>query len=294
MVTEAKTLPALVKTLLPATVAATLLWMANASAAELCRFAGTTDYQGRVTITTETATGNGATQVDVVATVAAWWNFLLPIQYLTEEISSWRGEELQSVAVNYRYLVGSHIVRQNWDVFERRSNAMQGWRVQGKTLSEFREKHPGFAQHWETAGFGQSWLPDYRFASPERRRDLDLDGARLPPGLRSPLAMAFYWVRFLPHHDVNVPVFLPGFKADKIIELPIRAIADPNSVQWRAPLRYPALSATPASGATVWVSADGHLQQLAFELHGSRGSVQGLIHQEGCEEVPTMPTEGRR
>lgn len=280
--------------LLLAAVAATWLCALDASAAELCRFAGTTDYQGRATITTDVENIDGLTRVDVVVAFSARWHLLVPVRYLMEEVSTWKGEELQEVAVNYRYLIADHIVRQNWDVFQRTPEGMQGRRVQGKTLAEFRDKHPGFAQHWDSSDFGRNWLPDYPFASPERRVDLDLDGAKLSFGLRSPLAMAFYWVRFLPHRDAEVPVFLPGFKADRVIVLPIQAVTYAGGMRWKALLQYPSLSATPASSATAWTSPEGRLQQLAFELHGPRGSAQGLIHQEGCEEIPVMPAEGRR
>jgi hypothetical protein len=63
---------------------------------------------------------------------------------------------------------------------------------------------------------------------------------------------------------------------------------------WQAPLRYSALSERPASTATAWTSSDGHLLQLAFELHGSRGSARGLIYQEGCEGAPVVPADWRR
>lgn len=281
-------------TLVIAGAVAARLCTGDVSAAEVCRFTGTTDYHGHVGITTHVAAMDGVTRVDVAVMFKAIADFWLPIQYLTEEISTWRDGELQNVAMNYRYLVAGHIVRQNWDDFQRGTDGMQARRVQGKTFGEFRVKHPGFAQHWDPAGFGRPWLQDYQSAPPERRSDLDLQREKLSPGLRSPLAMAFYWVRFLPHSGADVPVFLPGFKADRVVELPIKAVPFAGGMQWQAPLRYPALSETPASNVTAWTSADGHLLQLAFELHGSRGSAHGLIHEEGCEGAPVVPAERRR
>ena len=60
----------------------------------------------------------------------------------------------------------------------------------------------------------------------------------------------------------------------------------------QAPLRYSALSEKPSSHATAWTSPDRHLLRLAFELHGSRGSTRGLIHQEGCEGIPVCHPSG--
>ncbi len=292
--TDTKKLRNSATTLSSAAIAAVWLYASDVSAAELCRFTGTTDYQGRATITTDVARFDGLTRVDVVGTFAARWNLVLPVQYLMEEISTWKGNDLQEVAVNYRYLVADHIVRQNWDVFQRGPDGLQGRRVQGKTFTEFRERHPGFAQHWDASSFARTWLQDYVSAAPERRADLDLKGTELPPGLRSPLAMAFYWVRFLPRRNADVPVFLPGFKADRILELPIQAGPDAAGMRWMATLRHPALSVAPVSTATAWITTDNHLQRLAFDLHGPGGSAQGQIHQEGCKESPGVVTERQR
>jgi hypothetical protein len=91
-----------------------------------------------------------------------------------------------------------------------------------------------------------------------------------------------------------VPVFLPGFKADRLAVVPIAGTPSAGGMLWRAPLRYPALSERPASTATALTSPDGHLLQLAFQLHGARGSARGRISQEGCEGAPVMPTELQR
>jgi hypothetical protein len=260
--------------------------MADASAAEVCRFAGSTDFAGHVAVTTNVAQADGVTKVAVAVRFEATTMVWRHIRYLTEEVSTWRGEMLQDVAVNSRYLVGEQIVRQQWDSFQRGPNGLQAYRVQAKTLADFRLHHPGFVQHWDPATFGQPWLGDYKSASPERRADLDPKVSPLPAGLRSPLAMAFYWVRWLSHDGQVVPVFLPGFKTDQLLELPVTASSSTGGILWRAPLRYPALSETPPSVATAWTSPDRHLQQLAFELHGSYGSARGLIAQQGCEGIP--------
>jgi hypothetical protein len=266
----------------------------DASAGEICRFAGTTDYAGHVAITTDVTATDDITRVDVVATFEATTMLWAHIRYLVEEVSTWRAGGLESVAVNSRYLIGDHIVRQQWDDFQRGADGLQARRVQAKSLADFRLRHPGFVQHWDPTTFGQPWLDNYQTASPERRADLDLKGSPLPPGLRSPLAMAFYWVRWLPRGGQNVPVFLPGFKGERLVDLPIVASSLSDGTLWRAPLHYSALSERPASTATAWTSIDGHLLRLAFELHGARGSANGLINQEGCEGAPVVPADRPR
>jgi hypothetical protein len=280
--------------LLAAGVVAAQLCVAAASAGEICRFAGTTDYAGRAAVTTSVAAADGVTTVDVAvvfeATTLLWFHF----HYLVEEISTWRAGELESVGLNSRYFVGSHIVRQQWDDFQRGPAGLQGRRVQAKTLADFRRKHPGFVQHWDPATFGRPWLPDYSSGSPEQRPDLGLEGSALPSGLRTPLAMAFYWIRWLPRGGQDVPVFLPGFKAERVVDLPIAAASSAGTTRWQAPLHYSALSERPPSTVAAWTSPDDHLLQLAFELHGPRGSARGLIRQEGCEGVPVVPAGLRR
>jgi hypothetical protein len=106
--------------------------------------------------------------------------------------------------------------------------------------------------------------------------------------------MAFYWVRWLPRQGQDVPIFLPGFKADRLVEVSIAAVQSAGSIMWQAPLRYSALSERPASMARAWISADGHLLQLTFEVHEPRGSAQGQLHQEGCEGAPVVPADRRK
>lgn len=206
-------------------VSAARLSTIDASAREVCRFTGATDNAEHVAITTDVAATNGVTKVDVAMRFEATGMLWLPIHYLVEEISTWRVEEMQSVAVNTRYLVGGHIVRQQWDTFQSGPDGLQGRRVQAKTLAEFRLRHPGLVLHWDPATLGSPWLQDYQSAASERRADLDLKASPLPSGLRPPLAMAFYWVRWPPYGGQDVPIVLPGFKADQLVEVPIAAAA---------------------------------------------------------------------
>nr|WP_294508606.1 hypothetical protein [uncultured Rhodopila sp.] len=219
----------------------------------------------------------------------ATWMWFFHFRYLVQEISTWRANRMQSLAVNTRYLAGDRIVRQQWDAFERSPDGLQARRVQAKTLADFRRRHPGFVQHWDPATFGSPWLQDYPAASPERRADLDLKALPLPEGLSSPLAMAFYWVRWMPRGAEQVPVFLPGFKADKLVDVPVTA--DASGVR-RASLHYPGLSRSPASIATAVTAADGRLLQLAFDVHEPGESAHGVVHQEGCQGAPVRPEPG--
>jgi hypothetical protein len=280
--------------LLLTSATAMLLGTADASVAEVCRFAGTTDHAGQIAVTTDVVATDGTTRVDVAMTFESTTMIWFHLHYLIEEVSTWRAGKLETVAVNTRYLIGARIIRQQWDMFQRDRDAMRAHRVQAKTLPDFRRRHPGFVRHWDPATFGQPWLDDYPAASPERRADLDLTGAPLAWKLRSPLALAFYWVRWLPPGGQDVPVFLPGFKADKLVDLPITAAPWTGGMLWRTPLRYPALSKTPTSTAMAWTSPDGHLLQLAFDLHESRGSARGLIRQKGCQGTPVVPTNAVR
>jgi hypothetical protein len=105
---------------------------------------------------------------------------------------------------------------------------------------------------------------------------------------------AFYWVRWLPQSGQDVPICLPGFKTDQLVDVPIAAVSSVGGQLWRAPLNYPALSKRPTSTATALTSSDGHLLQLAFEVHGSFGSAHGIIRQQGCEGAPVMPAGRQR
>src|ERR1700733_2990405 len=102
-------------------------------------------------------------------------------------------------------------------------DGMRGYRVQAKSRTDFQRRHPGFVQHWDPTTFGQPWLDAYSAASPERRADLDLATSPVSSNLLSPLALAFYWVRWLPPGGQDKAVFLPGFKADKLVDVPITA-----------------------------------------------------------------------
>jgi hypothetical protein len=252
-----------------------------AQAGEVCRFEGTTSHAGRVIVRTEVTSAGGQTTVDVTLSLRAtvWW--VVGVEYLAEEISTWRQGELASVAVNNRTLSEGRVVRQQWDVFTQGAAGLEGWRVQAKSLAEFRRNHPGFVQHWDPASFGNAWLGDYAGAQPKRRPDLDLVRAATPSdawsGVRTPLAMAFYWMRRLP----------PGgeVKRDARADLAVApASSTGNAVQlWRTSLRHPALTGGTPSEAEAWVSPDRRLLQLTFTIHARQGAANGTVHALGCE-----------
>jgi hypothetical protein len=154
--------------MLVASISALPIGPMGASAAEVCHYTGSTDYDGHVAVTTNVSESDGVTRVDVVGMFEATTMFWLHVHYLLQEVSTWRDGELQSIAVNNRYLIGDHVVRQSWDDFHRDSDGLRAYRVQGKTLADFRRQHPKFAQHWDPAAFGRPWVRDYQAALPER------------------------------------------------------------------------------------------------------------------------------
>ena len=260
---------------------------ARTRAAESCTFSGTTDYAGRLRITADSATVGGRTGIDVRLELDATPLPLIHTRYLLEEISSWRQNGIEQVAVNDRYSVDGHIVRQQWDVYDRAADGLHAFRIQGKRSGEFQRQHPGFMRFWNPDRFGEPWLGDYPYSTGARRPDLDLH--QDPSLVRTPLALAFYWLRWLPPQGGVVPLFLPGFKEEKLVRLAIGPMPGqrPGSVSgWKAPIAYPYLSPVRPSAAFAWISSDHHVRQLLFDLHGVEHSARGVVHDEGCRSVP--------
>ena len=262
-----------------------LLLAPAAARAESCHFTGTTSQNGHLAVEATTTQADGLTTVDVTLefTIHAW---MTDYRYLGQEITSWRGTELQSIAVNQRSLADGDIKRQQWDVFTRSGARLEGYRVQAKHLADFRQRHPGFVAHWAPADFGQPWLDDYRRATPERRPDLDLPAA----GARTPLAFAFYWSRFLPQAGARVPLVLPSFKRNKSTDLRLGpATPGDGWSRWSTELHHPSLEASPASLAAAWVSPDRYLLQLGFDIHTEWASGRAMLHAEGCQGIQIRP-----
>jgi hypothetical protein len=265
------------------------MWMAlvqpmagPVSAAEICRYAGTTDYAGHVVVVT-TATSIGDTRrVDVAIRFEAVAAFWLHVKYLIEEISAWRKGDLLRLDLNNRYLLAGRVVRQQWDEFHDVGGSLQAYRLQGKTSAQFSRRYPQFARHWDLAAFGQPWLDDYASATPDRRPDLDLERLPQAAAVQSPFALAFYWVRFLRPARQRLPVFLPGFKRAKLADVAMVPGAAAPGTLWRAELHHPYLSDVPPSDATAQISQDRHLERLTFDLHTPAGSASGNLYQGGC------------
>jgi hypothetical protein len=274
-----------------------LIWVATiqlcanvARAGEICRFAGTTDESGQLAVTAADGIDRpgGTLTLDIAGRFRDTPMPFVHVTYMMEEISSWKSGQLRLLAVNTRYLVDGHIVRQLWDMFQRAPDGgLRAYRVEGKTRDSLQRDHPAFIAHWDPASFGQPWLQDYWSARPDRRADLDLPAVVAGPDLRSPLALAFYWTRQVPADGQAVTVFLPGFKRDKTANLAItpagRAAAQWQ--RWTTVIRHPALSRSAASTASAWVGTDGHLLQLAGTVR-TRGRVgSGVIRQLGCSRT---------
>ena len=259
------------------------------AAAESCQFAGSTSQDGRVSVSANVTAVGSVVTVDVTVsfTATAW---MTQVRYLSQEISQWRGGELLSVAVNNRTQIGGRITRQQWDVFAQGPRGLEAHRVQAGAPADFRRRHPGFVQHWDVQDFGKPWLPDYAAAAAERRPDLDPPPAR---SLRPPLALAFYWSRWLAPGGGAAPVFLPGFKRNARADLAWGpAAAGEGWRRWQAALQHPALAGAAPSTATAWVSPDGYLLQLAFDVHAQQGAGQALLRAQGCQGVQVPPPAG--
>ena len=74
----------------PIYLAAAYLSTVNAHAAEVCHFAGTTDYSGRIAVTTKVSAHvmDNITTVDVIGRFVATPMPLVHINYLMEEFST--------------------------------------------------------------------------------------------------------------------------------------------------------------------------------------------------------------
>ena len=228
---------------------AALLFPAVAFGNEVCEYAGQTDYSGLASVRAEIWTARNETEILVTLRFTATVWIIFKVEYLAEETSRWRNDELRSVALNTRYLVNGRIIRQQWDYFDREKDGFAAYRVQGKNGDDFRRRYPAFSRHWSPSTFGQPWLQEYSSAHPERRPDLDLQDQAIPPGLRPPLAFAFYWIRSLRPFAQTVPLFLPGNKRQPRLDLSLPPPQrEPGQRQlWHVSVRLESLSVHPES-----------------------------------------------
>src|SRR4051794_31130953 len=133
-------------------------------AAEICEYLGEGNHDARIGVTTIAERRGGDETIRVLWRLSARALGIFRFEYWIEEISTWRGGRLLSVALNIRYVVNNRIKRQQWDVFARDGEGFAAWRVQAKRRDDLAAKHPGFAAHWDPAQFGRPWLGDYRDA----------------------------------------------------------------------------------------------------------------------------------
>ncbi len=75
----------------------------------------------------------------------------------------------------------------------------------------------------------------------------------------------------------DVPAYLPGFKAERLVEVPVASEPAAARTVWRAVLHYSSLNERQPSPASALVSPDQHLMRIAFELHTVYGSGRGEI-----------------
>lgn len=262
-----------VKSPRPLALLVSLLALTAPARAEVCTYEGDASYGGHVLVRTEASTAGGVLSLRVTGrlTASPWrlWN----VEYFGDEITTWRDGVLRGIAANSRYLVNGGVKRQQWDVWKPEAGGLEASRAQAKREREFHTRYPSFAVHWPIAAFGRDWLPGFAAAPPERRPDLDLPHPN--PALRTPLALAFYWIRFLPPGTSSVPVFLPGFKRDALVTEPLRY----EGAAWHMPLHHPALG--DQSSATAVIEGT-MLRWLSIEAHETLGNGVAAVTLMGC------------
>lgn len=261
-----------------------LLFSSPARGGEICEYAGRTNYSGAVSVRAEVSPAQNETGVRVALRFTARFMMIFEVEYLAEEISHWRNGELQSVALNTRYLVNNRIIRQQWDDFDRGKDGFAAYRVQGKNGEDFRRRYPAFSRYWSPSMFGQPWLAEYQLARPERRPDLDLSKQAIAAGLRSPLSFAFYWIRTLRPVSQTVPVFLPGNKRQSRVDLSVTPPEAESGLRvWHIPIHFEAFRTSKDSQAMAWISPSQQVEQIAFYVSNQSGTGSGVLRKLKCE-----------
>lgn len=239
--------------------------------AATCTYTGTSSYNGRLTATVTDTETSAALQIDVRIRLDATPWHLWPVQFLAQELSTYRNGTLQSVAINGRWSSGGTLRRQYWDVFTPSYTGLIAQRIQVKRESDLERRHPSFAPYWNPATFAQPWLPTFNIAAPDRRPDLDLPTAQIPPGLKPPLALALYWSRqpLAP----TIPIFLPGWKHDARLT----GTTTHTGQTTRLTLPHPALS--PAS----FIETTQNPHALHLQAETTAGDGEATLIQTHCE-----------
>lgn len=248
---------------------------------EVCQYKGNADYSGKMWAQTHVTTVGPKTVVQVLFKIHATALLFIGVDYWMEELTSWENGELQSAATNTRYLVNDEIRRQSWKVLPRNGNNFEGYKLESKHESKFKERYPIFAPIWDLQAFGKDWLGQFQQSSPDRRADYDV---AFEPGLTTPLAFAFYGIRFLKQAS-RIPVFVAGEERQKRVDLQIASaqITSDGSKVWRVPFHAGPLNTAENSPATAEVARDGSLRKMDLSIVHSLGSASGTFISQGCD-----------
>ena len=239
--------------------------------AATCHYTGQTSYHGQVTaIVTDIETPAGLV-IDVHLRLDATPWLVWPVQFLIQERSTYRNGTLQAVEVNGRWSSNGTIRRQYWDVLSPGPTGLNAYRIQVKRQADLQRRNPPFASYWNPATFTQPWLQPFTIAAPDRRPDLDLPTTQIPPNLKSPLALAFYWSR-QPLPGPTIPIFLPGWKHDARLT----GTLIKTGATTRLTLPHPNL--TPDS--YIEVTQNPHTLHLQAET--TAGDGEATLTQTGC------------
>ena len=205
---------------------------------------------------------------------------------LSQEIGTYRDGELESVGVDHRYSVEGSIRRELWGLFDRTPDGMRGARIVSTSLADLQKKHPGFSGHWPPETFDLPWRADFG-------RVRGAPGGPGPAGgadhSRFGLAVAAgVLLGAVGRRGALAPVFLPGFKRDKRVDVRVTPLGfEPDgTLHLRSSVRYPALSETQVSTGDAWITPDHHLARVTFDARSDQGSAVGDVRLEGCEGTP--------
>lgn len=250
-------------------VLAALIAQAPANAAT-CNYTGTSSYNGQIAATvTDTETASGLVINVLLRLDATPWH-LWPVQFLIQEQSTYRNNTLQSVAVNGRWTSNGTIRRQYWDLLTPGPAGFEAYRIQVKRQSDLQRRNVPFAQYWNPTTFAQPWEQTFTQSTPDRRPDLDLPTNQRVPGLKTPLALAFYWSRQpLPR---TIPIFLPGWKHDARLTGTL-AQSGPKT---RLTVAYPALE------PTSYIEAAQNPHTLHLQAETTAGNGEATLTQTKC------------
>jgi len=248
-----------------------VLLLATPAHAATCHYSGPTSYHGQVTATvTDTETPAGLI-IDVHLRLDATPWHIWPVQFLIQERSTYRHGTLTAVEVNGRWSSNGTIRRQYWDVLTPTPAGLEAYRIQVKRQADLQRRNPPLAAYWNPATFAQPWLPTFATATPDRRPDLDLPTAQIPPNLKSPLALAFYWSRQT--LGPTIPIFLPGWKQYARLTGTLTHTGQTT----RLTLPHPALD----PGSYIEATQNPHTLHLQAET--SAGKVEATLTQTNCQ-----------